>query len=270
MLFYPKRKRGREMNRIKPILRVVLGILLGAISLSASVRTDEPVLMAHAKPVPSALLLNAYRYLGTLRTFSIDAVTTNDDYFKGEMVATFTHRTHVDLLRPGRLHIQVQGDLKHRSFYFDYGHFTIYDANLGYYGKLELPRTIDAALDKLFEQYHIKTALANILYSNLDKRISPKEKGYYFGLSDVEGVSCHHIGFKSDVQEIQFWIEKGKRPLIRKFIVIDKTEVYLPRSGTLLHWKLKPKFGTNIFNFIPYRGAIEIPIAAEKTQGAGK
>jgi hypothetical protein len=237
-------------------------------SLSASANVVKPKLMEHAKPVPSALLMDAYRYLGKLRAFSIDAVTTNDDYFQGEMVATFTHWTHVDLLRPGKLHVEVHGDLKHRSYYLNYGHFTIYDENLDYYGKLELPKSIDAALDVLFERYDIKTVLANMLYSDLDKRIPPKEKGYYFGMSDVEGKSCHHIGFKSDMQEIQFWIEKGAHPLIRKFIVIDKTDPHFLRSGTLLHWTLKTTFTTNVFDFMPTKGAIEIPMGLqEKKRG---
>jgi len=255
------------MKKIKRLLLLTFGIILGTMVLSASAKEVKPKLMERAKPVPSALLMDAYRYLGDLRAFSIDAVTTNDDYFQGEMVATFTHWTHIDLLRPGRLHVQVHGDLKHRSFYLDHGHFTIYDENLGYYGKLELPQKIDAALDALFERYEIKTALANMLYSDLDKRIPPKEKGYYFGISDVEGITCHHVGFKNDVQEIQFWIEKGARPLIRKFIVIDKTEAHLPRSGTLLHWTLKTTFTTNVFDFIPSRNAIEIPIELEKKRG---
>jgi len=256
------------MKKLKRMWIFTFGMILFTAVLPASGNIMKASLMERAKLVPSALLLNAYRYLGDLRTFSIDAITTNDDYFEGEMVATFTHWTHIDLLRPGRLHVKVHGDLKHRSFYLDYGHFTIYDENLEYYGKLELPQTIDAALDKLFEAYDIKTVLANILYTDLDKRIPPKKKGYYFGVSEVEGILCHHIGFKNDVQEIQFWIEKGKQPLIRKFIVIDKTEKYLPRSGTLLHWNLKPKFGTDVFDFIPSGDVIEIPIVSEKMEGA--
>jgi len=210
--------------------------------------------------MPAAIVMDAYRYLGKLKKFSIDAVTTNDDYFQGEMIATFTHKIHIDLQRPGKLHIEVDGDLKNRSFYLNRGRFSLYDEDLDYYGKLEVPKTIDAALDDLFEKYDIKTALANILYSDLDKRLPPKEKGYYFGISEVDGSECHHIGFANEVQELQFWIEKGVRPLIRKFIIIDKTEKYLPRSGTVLRWDLHPKFDEAIFNFTPSDTLVEIEI----------
>ena len=211
-------------------------------------------------PLPSAILMDAYRYLGKLPQFSIDAVTTNDDEFQNKMLVTYTHWVHIDLQRPGRLHISVDGDLKERSFYLNDGRFAIYDEVLGYYGTLQLPKNIDAALDTLFEQYDIKTALANVLYSDLYKRIPPKQKGYYFGLSDVDDAVCHHIGFINEVQEIQFWIEQGERPLIRKFIVIDKTEALLPRSGTILRWNLTPRFNGKVFAFTPPENAIEIPV----------
>ncbi len=218
-------------------------------------------------PLPSALVMNAYRYLGKLQMFSIDAVTTNEDEFQNKMLVTYTHWVHIDLQRPDKLHISVDGDLKERDFYLDNGHFTIYDKALGYYGSLQLSGNINAALDDLFEQYDIKTALANVLYSDLYKRIPPKQEGYYFGLSYVGDTVCHHIGFANDVEEIQFWIKKGDRPLIRKFIVIDKTETFLPRSGTILYWNLTPHFDKKVFEFIPPENAREIPIETKIGKG---
>jgi len=118
-----------------------------------------------------------------------------------------------------------------------------------YYGRTEIPKTIDKALDYLFEKYDVKSPLANILYSDLDRRIPPKEKGYYFGKSEVDDIICHHIGFVTSEHEFQVWIEEGEKPLIRKFIIIDKTEPSLPRSGTVLRWKLDTKLKTD--DFVP-------------------
>ena len=252
---------------MKKMLYLLLGSLMGITMLFASGPTDNRGART-LYPLPSAILMDAYRYLGKLPQFSIDAVTTNDDEFQGKMLVTYTHWVHIDLQRPGRLHVAVNGDLKERSFYLKDGRFTMHDEVLDYYGTLQLPQNIDAALDTLFEQYDIKTALANVLYSDLYKRIPPKQKGYYFGLSDVDDVVCHHIGFANEVQEIQFWIEKGERPLIRKFIVIDKTEALLPRSGSVLRWDLTPHLDEKIFDFIPTKNAIEIPV--EFKMGKGK
>jgi hypothetical protein len=245
---------------MKKIFYIMLSLQMSAVMLFSASDTSKVVQAKMLYPLPSSIVMNAYRYLGSLKHFSVEAVTTNDDYFKKEMIATFTHHVHIDLQRPGKLHIDVAGDLKNRSFYLNDGHFVIYDESLDYYGVLQEPKEIDTALDALFDKYDIKTPLANILYSDLYKRIPPKNKGYYFGISEVDGKLCHHIGFSSEVEEIQFWIETGVRPLILKFIVIDKTHKYLPRSGTVLRWDLHPKFNEKTFAFTPLEKTIQISI----------
>jgi len=217
--------------------------------------------------VPSALLLKSYRYMGGLKKFRIDAVTTSDDIYQDKIAVTYLHKIEMDVSRPDRLMIQKHGDIKNKSYYINAGKFTVYDEDTNYYGILDTPKSIDKALDFLFEKYHVKTSLANILYTDLDKRIPPKEKGFYFGISEVGGVPCHHIGFVTEAQEYQVWIEEGARPLIRMFVITDKSDPHRPRSITVLHWDLAPAFDAQHFVFEAPKGAKKIdiePIGEEK------
>ena len=249
------------MKWIKPLLAVAVGVMLFTpSSVTASTDLKEPRLMAGTTPVPSALLIKSYRYMGSLKHFSIDAVTTSDDLYLDEMIVTYTHWVHIDVERPNKLHIAVDGDLKSKEYYIENKQFTVYDALTNYYGELEVPQGINHALDFLFDKYDVKSPLANILYSDLERRIPPTSKGIYFGISDVDDTPCHHLGFNTPRQEYQVWIEQGDHPLIRKFIIIDKTLPYLPRSGTVLRWRLEPKLGENIFRFTPPKGAVKIDI----------
>jgi len=240
---------------------VVLSLCLGGAALSAAdIKHAEPKLMVRNTPIASALLISAYRYLGKQQRFSIDAVTTNEDMYGKVMMVTYTHHIHIDMQRPKKLHIEMYGDLKYKSYYLNSGIFTVYDKNLNYFATLKVPEKTDDALDFLFEKFNIKTSLANILYRDLERRIPPAGKGYYFGLSDVDEILCHHIGFVTKNQEFQVWIEQGERPLIRKFIVIDKTEPHLPRSGTVLRWNLDPSFTSVTFRFERPADAVRINI----------
>ncbi len=249
---------------IRKWIQTVVGILSIVTLSSASETLTSPKLMKGAVPVPSALLLQSYRYMGSLKHFTIDAVTTSDDTFLGKMIVTYTHHVHIDMDRPYRLHVSTTGDVKEKEYYLNNGHFTVYDALTHYYGELEVPHRIDKALDFLFEKYDVKTALANILYTDLARRIPPKEKGYYFGISYVDDIPCEHIGFVSPLHEYQVWIEQGKRPLIRKFIIIDKTRPELPRSGTILRWNLDVKMGDDLFIFDKPDEAVKIDITPER------
>ena len=256
------------MKQIKYICIAAAALVLSTVAVSASSDIKVSKLMAQKTSEPSEILMNSYRYMGKLKRFSIDAITTNEDMYGDKMLVTYTHHIHMDVIRPNLLHIELNGDIKNRSYYINDGHFTVYDKNTNYYGTLEVPQKIDHALDHLFEKFNIKTSLANILYTDLDKRIPPKTKGYYFGILDVKDTPCHHIGFVTPTQEFQVWIAVGKHPVIRRFTVIDKTEILRPRSSTVLKWDLKPNLKPNSFVFEKPKGAVQINIEPAVKQEA--
>ncbi len=243
------------MGFSKKFLYMPILILLSSTTMLCASEQSRKVKTVH--PVPSAILMDAYRYLGSLNYFSFDAITTNDDIFHNIMLQEFTHKVHVDVLRPNKLQVHIVGDIKNRSIYINDDNFNMIDHKLNFYGELKVPKTIDGTLDYLFEEYEIKAPLANLLYTDLDKRIAPKEKGYYFGTTTVDGKICHYIGFSNEERELQLWIEKGETPLIRKFSIIDKDVDFDLRSTTLLRWNTKPYFKRKHFIF-------EVPKDAQK------
>jgi len=246
------------MGLTKRFLTIPMLLLLSSTIILSATEQSKQIKTVH--PVASAILMDAYRYLGSLDYFSFDAITTNDDIYHDVMLQEFTHRVHVDMIRPDKLQIHVSGDLKNRSIYMLNNSFTVIDHDLNFYGELQTPKTIDKTLDYLFEEFDIKAPLANLLYTDLDKRIAPKKNGYYFGMTRVDGKICHHIGFVNDQREFQVWIEKGKTPLVRKFSFIDKSEKFDLRSTTLLRWDIKPYFKRKHFLFKAPKDAEKISV----------
>ena len=246
------------MKSIKRMLYLaVLGstIMLFAAEKSEGVKTFSPV--------ASSILMDAYRYLGSLDRFSFNAVTSNDDVYRDTMLVSYQHKVEVSLQRPDKLRVHVFGDLKNRSTYLLDDTFTLINNEHHFYGQVQVPKTIDSVLDHLFENFNIKTPLANLLYTDLDKRLPPKHKGYYFGTTLIDGKMCHHIGFTNENRELQVWIEKGQTPLIKKFVIIDKTEKLNPRSATLIRWDIHPRFDENHFRFKAPEGAVKISVSAK-------
>lgn len=247
------------MGFIKKVLYIA--VLSSTIILFAAEK-NTVVKMSH--PVASSILMDAYRYLGALEKFSFTAVTSNDDVYRDTMLISYRHKVEVSLQRPDKLRVHVFGDLKNRSTYLLEGTFTLIDNEHDFYGQVQVPKTIDSTLDKLFENFNIKTPLANLLYTDLDKRLIPKHKGYYFGATRLDGKACHHIGFTNKNREFQVWIEKGQTPLIRKFVIIDKIEKLNPRSTTLIRWDLHPHFDEKHFHFEAPEGAVKISVSAKR------
>lgn len=247
------------MGLIKRVL--YMAVLSSTIILFAAEKNTE-VKIAH--PVASAILMDAYRYLGTLDKFTFDAVTSNDDVYHDKMLISYKHRIQLSLQRPDKLRTHIVGDLKNRSTYLMNDTFTMIDNDQNFYGQVEVPKTIDSALDYLFENFNIKSPLANLLYTDLDKRLAPKHKGYYFGTTQIDGKVCHHIGFTNEKKEFQVWIETSQTPLIRKFVIIDKSDKFKPRSTTILRWDTQPHFDENHFLFKAPDGAEKISVKEKR------
>jgi hypothetical protein len=49
--------------------------------------------------------------------------------------------------------------------------------------------------------------------------------------------------------------------LIKKFVIIDKTEKLNPRSATLIRWDLHPRFDEKHFRFKAPEGALKISVS---------
>jgi len=220
---------------------------------------EAPYIM-HETSVANKILDRAYRYVGGLDKFAFDAITVNDDRIEDKMIVEVKHRIIVKVDRPGDMLIDITGDTKNRRIYLHKGEFTLYDKEKNYYGTIKTPRTIDGTLDYIFDHYDIKTPLANLLYSDIAKRLKPQSKGYYFGVSNVGKTLCDYVGFSNSKEELQLWIARGENPVIRKFIIIDKTAKRELRSTTILRWYKNSKSQVDQYIFKAPRHAVKVNI----------
>ena len=241
-----------------------IGYLFAA-SASVSHAQEAPYIM-HEPSVANQILDRAYRYVGGLDKFAFEGITVNDDLVDNKMLVEVKHRIAVKVDRPGDMIIDIAGDTKNRRIYLHQGVFTMYDKENNYFAVLKTPKTIDKTLDFLFDRYDIKTPLANLLYSDVAKRLKPQTKGYYFGISNVGQTVCDYIGFSNKKEELQLWIARGKNPVIRKFIIIDKTGKREMRSTTILRWFKNSKSQSKQYIFKAPASAImiDIIVPAEK------
>jgi hypothetical protein len=247
-----------EKWRNKLVVFTTAGYLfVGSISV---LHAQEAPYIMHEFSVANKILDRAYRYVGGLDKFTFDAITVNDDMVDDKILVEVKHRVVVKIERPGDMIIDITGDTKNRRSYLHQGIFTMYDKKNNYYGVLKTSKTIDNTLDYIFDHYNIKTPLANLLYSDIAKRLKPQSKGYYFGISNVGKTLCDYIGFSNSKEELQLWVARGKNPVIRKFIIIDKTGKREMRSTTILRWFKNSMSQTEQYEFKAPVNAIKIDI----------
>jgi hypothetical protein len=172
----------------------------------------------------------------------------------------------VAMRRPGRLVGDASGDALNRSFWYDGQTFSALDREQNVWASGQVPPTIDAALDWVFDQTGTVIPIADFLYANpYDRLMGKVQRGVYLGVHEAAGVPCHHLSFEQATIDWQLWIDAGADPLPRKLVITYKTEDEVPQySVTIRTWNLDARVPEALFRFTPPDGAkrVEIPAFA--------
>jgi hypothetical protein len=240
------------MKLVKKLL-YVLGLvsLLGGTSVSASDMSAKEI------------VFNAFNYLSGLDKYAFDAVIY-DKYTIGDgKEERFKHLVSVKLDRPGKLRVDVKGDIKDRTSYLTDGVFTMIDHDIGFYGQLQTPKTIDGALDFIINKYGITAPLTSLLYSDMPKR-AKFSTSKYFGVKDVAGVSCDYVAFRKKNKTIHVWVARGEKPLVKAYSVIEVTKNETFRIDTSIAWKDASSIKESDFVFKAPKGVTKISVESAK------
>jgi hypothetical protein len=222
--------------------------LLGGASLFASEQSAVDILN------------KAYQYVGSMDKYAFNAVVIDDDVEDGKIIKQkYRHDVSVKVDRPGKLRVDTKGDIRNRSNYLNDGMFTMMDHTFGYYAQLQTPKTIDGTLDLIFEIYGIRAPLAQIVYSDMNKRFKFK-KSKNFGTMMVNGTECNYVAFSDDTAEVHIWIETGDKPLLKAYTIFDKTIEGYPALSTSITWQETPNISDNDFIFSAPKDAVEISV----------
>ncbi len=201
------------------------------------------------------ILDKAYQYVGGMDKYAFTAVVTDNDAQESK----YKHTAVVKVDRPGKLRVDITGTVKNKTNYLNDGDFTMLDHNYNYYGQIKTPKTIDGALDVLFEKFGIKAPLAQLIYSNMDKRVKFKTSKY-FGTKVVDGVECDYIAFKNGTREIHVWIATGDAPLVKTYSIIDTSGHVKSRVNTSVAWNKNSNISDSDFVFVAPKGSSKIPV----------
>ena len=245
-------KERKYMRLTNKLLSVVgAAILLNGTALFAATSTEA-----------TSIIEKAFAYVGSLNQYAFEAVVQNDDITDDKMVK-YRHDVHVKVKRPDKFRIETKGDVKNRSIYFNDGLFTMLDHDFNYYGQIKTPKTIDKALDYIFDKYGIEAPLAQLIYSDMHKRTKMK-LSKYFGKVDLYGTECDYVAFADSKKEVHIWITRGEKPLIRNFVIIDKTGKEPLRSDASVSWDLQKKLPDSDFVFKAPNNAMKISVESAR------
>jgi hypothetical protein len=223
----------------KFLLTAGLGLLLSTSTLLADMSAKD-------------IANKVYDALDSHNSYAFDAIIVNnaDD-------GTNKHNVSVKVNRPNQLRIDVKGDIRNRSNYLNNGTYTIYDHTKNMYVHIETPKSIEKTLDTLFDTLKVKAPLAQLIYTDMGKRIK-FDRSKNFGIVDVAGTECHYIAFSDKTKEVHVWVTTGETPLVKHYMIKDKTSKNNASKSTTLYWKKGSSISPSDFVFSAPKNAQEV------------
>lgn len=263
--------RGWRMGINLPLLLVTA--LLGLLLLSSPSSSQGTKALAPqaakpevAAPQPEKILQQACDLLKSAKQFSFKAEVTDDRVYTGGKKLQFAFDLQAYVQRPDKLRINAVGDLTNKEFFLNGKTLTLYDQPHNVYATLEVPDSIDGALNEASKKYGLRVALADLASENAYALATKGNKNaLYVGQGVVHGVKCHHLAFDRDKIQWQIWIDAGKQPLIRKLLITQKKLPAEPQwTAYFADWNFAPQFADNLFVFTQPQGAKQIKFMSLK------
>lgn len=241
-------------------LAIRVGLLITGTALSLNFLGVTTVRAEDIEPQAKTILRSMSDYLRNLKAFTVEADIDFESINKDGQKIQLTSFGKIILARPNQFYLKRQGVFANLEGFFDGNTVTIYGRNANAYFQFKSPGSIDDALFNTSLEMPFELPASDLLYTNSYKTlIMGVENGSYYGKTYVNGVECHHLGFRKDEVDWQLWIQTGKTPLPMKYIITSKWITSAPQySIRFRNWDTKPQITANQFKFIVPQGAIKL------------
>ena len=206
----------------------ILAALLTPTVMAANPASRDKPKTESIEPEARALINEMGNYLREAKSLSFSANIDFDDVLPSGQKISFNANTHLRLKRPNGIFVEQHADVGSKLFWFDGQSISLFEPEKGNYAQEALRGNSDKALDFTINQLKFSPPLADFLTSDPAKTLLKSVvKGFVVGTSLVNGIPCRHLAFLDELIDWQIWIEEGKLPLPRKFVITYKT---LPNS----------------------------------------
>jgi hypothetical protein len=238
--------------------RVAAGLLAIAFVLvlpPAFAQESEPAIDPKAREILKAMGSS----IASLKSFEIRSDSTSDVRLDNGMLVERATRTTLLVQRPDRFRGTIVGDDQHHYLYLQDGELTLYTHERGYYAQADVPKDLGKAMEYALDEFGLEAPLVDLLFEDASERfVEGVESAIYLGESQVRGVDCHQIALRDPELDVQVWVTKGDKPLMKKVVIAYRWVTGSPKFSSVLDWDVAPKVDDKAFTFKPPSGSMKI------------
>jgi hypothetical protein len=162
--------------------------------------------------------------------------------------------------RPDRVRVEAEPrEGGRRLTLFDGKSFVQVDFGENAYARADLaqPRDIDFMIDLVRDRLDSPLPLAELLRNDPRPALEDSlEAAYVVGTQRLRGVDCDQLALRNPDADLQLWIARGDRPLLRRVVITYRNLDGQPSFwADLDDWSLAPEIDAASFRFEPPPGA---------------
>lgn len=201
--------------------------------------------------------------IGGAKAFSFRSVATMDEPAATGQLVQVTRENRMVVRRPDRLVVESQQGDDTMFLWYENKALTLLDKVANTYATIGVPGRIDEMLDDIANNYGLTLPLVDLLFSDPYRVLTAEtQMGRYVGLHEVDGVKCHHLLLTQETIDWQIWIDAGKEPVPRRFVVDYKSYPGRPEfSAVLRDWNLSAPVGDELFKPTIAKDAKKVELA---------
>jgi len=255
-----------SLSRLVPLLTALaVASPLAAQAQESAPKGGETVFREPAAvvtPEARAVLDRMQNYLNSLQAFSVTANASRDEVLPYGYKLQNNESALMVVQRPNKLRVDVDGDIKHRSYYYDGSKLTMLVPEQGVYAQTDAPGTVGEVVNGLLNA-GVEMPLIDVLRQAFQGSLLEGVRyGLRVGDSTIDGVETDHLAFRQSTIDWQLWVAKNGQ--LRKLLITTRYELGDPQYEVVLDWNTKPKINSSTFKFVPPSGAKQIPFFAPR------
>ena len=220
-------------------------------------------------PQAQAVLDRMSASLAALQQFEVSAWISRDEVMPYGYKLQNNEHARMWLKRPDKLRVEVDGDIKTRTYVFDGSQLTIAAPDANLYAVTQAKGTT-RELVELLQVANVEMPLIDLLYhGSLGSLTENVRVGLRVGDSEIDGVAVDHLVFRQPDVDWQLWVQKGENALPRKLLITTRYAVGDPQWAAVLTWDTKARPGAKDFTYVPPKDATKVPFGGALAASGG-
>ena len=134
------------------------------------------------------------------------------------------------LSRPDKIRVTRVGGYSDLELVFNGATATVLERHTNNYAQINAPGTVDQLVDKMRDELRTAMPGADLLLTRAYSELTEDTiEARYIGHGVIDGVECDHLAFRNIETDWQIWIERGNKPIPRKYIITSKATAAAPQ-----------------------------------------